>query len=184
MNQWRKGDLSGMTAVMERLANRHPAVYGALVGKPVERWLPLIETQLQSGQSAFVLLRAGHLVGASGLLQRLRERGCLVSRLPLSPPFLVSQPLSQASAKGGEVAFSIAAEGAEPLNYRWYKDDVEVPGSNTNRWVLRNVSATQAGRYRVIVSNELGTATSEIATLSLVSETPRIVVQPQGGVFR
>ena len=184
VNQWRLGDVSGMTAVMERLAQRHPAVYGTLVGKPLDRWLPLIETQLQGGQSPFVLLRAGHLLGASGLLQRLRDRGCHVSRLPLSPPFLVSHPAGKAGAKGGEVEFSVTAEGAEPLTYRWYKDDVALPGSNTNRWRVRNLSATQAGRYHVVVSNELGKATSTMATLSLVTETPRIVVQPQGGTFR
>ena len=93
----------------------------------------------------------------------------------LPPP---SSPSHRAGCLSGtNVALSVTASGTS-LFYQWFQNGVELDGQTNSTLILSNVSASNAGRYTVVVSNFLGPVTSLPATLTVVAP-PLIVVQPQ-----
>ncbi len=83
-------------------------------------------------------------------------------------PAITTQPQSQAVAAGSSVTFSVVATGAN-LNYQWVFNGVNLPGANTNVFSIGGVSTTDAGIYKVKVSNTAGITTSADAVLTVVS---------------
>jgi hypothetical protein len=68
------------------------------------------------------------------------------------------------------------ATGTFPLACQWREDGVELPGA-TNWWVhIDHVAGKQAARYEVVVSNEAGSVTNLIATLT--GPAPFALAQP------
>ena len=48
-----------------------------------------------------------------------------------TPPTITTQPVSQTVVAGGNVTFSVAATGSEPMLYRWYRDGAEISGATS-----------------------------------------------------
>jgi hypothetical protein len=95
----------------------------------------------------------------------------------LVPPQIVSQPTNVTVISGSNATFSVTASGTAPLNYQWQTAGTDVPGATAASLQLANVQPSQAGGYRVIVTNVAGTATSSVATLAVLVP-PQIVSQP------
>jgi hypothetical protein len=68
-------------------------------------------------------------------------------------------------------------EGTSPFHYEWRKDLRPVPGGTDATLGFAEVSLKDAGSYSVAVSSPYGTATSEPATLTVLTP-PRITTQP------
>ena len=91
------------------------------------------------------------------------------------------QPTSRTNNAGTIAAFSVSA-GPGSLNYQWLKngaslgDGGNVFGSTTATLTLSNVFGADAGDYSVVISNAVGSATSTVATLTVID--PLITVQP------
>ena len=100
----------------------------------------------------------------------------------ISPPVIVRSPADQAATTNSTVVFSVLAEGTAPFAYQWQKGGADIIGATNLALTLSNVQFADAGGYRVIVANQLGSATSAVATLSVVSP-PVIVTQPVGGIY-
>ena len=84
----------------------------------------------------------------------------------LGPPAISAQPEDALAHAGGSVAFGVAASGAPPLGYQWYKDGVAVAGGTSAWLTLTYVQATSSGSsYFVVVTNALGSARSAAARL-------------------
>lgn len=84
------------------------------------------------------------------------------------PPRITSQPRSRSTLLGASASFTVrAAGGGASLSYQWLFNDMELPGETNATLLLQNVTSAHAGNYHVIVSNVLGTATSQVATLSV-----------------
>ena len=81
------------------------------------------------------------------------------------PAKVVAQPRSLTSCLGQTVTFTVGAGGAEPFTYQWYFQDVEVPGATTAQLTVTNLESSDAGNYHVTVSNQFGSATSDLAQL-------------------
>ena len=92
-------------------------------------------------------------------------------------PGITNQPQSLTVAVGGNVNFSVGANGTSPLNYFWSFNTNTPVGGNSNTLALLNVTTNDAGGYRVVVSNSVGTATSSVATLTVLIP-PSITTQP------
>lgn len=98
-------------------------------------------------------------------------------------PFIMTQPVSQSANAGTSVQFSVKAGGTPPLGYQWLKngsilsDGGNVSGAHTATLTLNNVLGPDAGGYSVIVSSSYGSATSHVATLTVVG-APVITSQP------
>ena len=81
-------------------------------------------------------------------------------------PGLQAQPVSVTVFPGQSAYFNVQATGTG-LTYRWQRDQVDLPGTDSATLRLSAVSAADVGAYRVIVSNAGGTVTSGEATLTL-----------------
>jgi hypothetical protein len=105
---------------------------------------------------------------------------------PESVPAALTQPADPSVVEGSAATFNVTADGAAPLAYQWSSsaDGVTFASSAGATNSSYNTGATtlaQSGtRYRVVVSNSLGSITSSAALLTVtpVVVAPAITVQP------
>jgi hypothetical protein len=84
-------------------------------------------------------------------------------------PYISGQPQSQSVSAGDTATFTVTATSSAPLSYFWQKANVPIPGHNSDTLTLSNVSANDAAQYSVVISNQLGYATSAPATLTVTA---------------
>ncbi len=94
-------------------------------------------------------------------------------------PVIVTQPLSQAVNAGDNIILSVVAIGKTPLSYQWKFNGADISGATSASLALNNIQTGSAGNYRVVVTNVLGTATSDVAVVSI--GIPPGVVAAAGG---
>lgn len=108
--------------------------------------------------------------------------GAITSRVAtltvLLPPTITKEPVSQTVVAGQSATLAVEVEGTAPFNYRWQKGGAEMAGRTEAVLTFDNVQASDAGDYRVLVSNAAGFATSQVATLTVLVP-PGITQQPQ-----
>ncbi len=102
-----------------------------------------------------------------------------VNPAPVAPA-ITTQPASQTVMVGANVTLSVVATGTAPLSYQWQKDTVNIPAATNDTLVLNSVLVLDAGSYRVIVTNIVGSATSDEATITVNTApvAPEITTQP------
>ena len=93
------------------------------------------------------------------------------------PPLLTQQPTSLIVTQGNNATFNVTANGDAPLSYQWRFNGAAISGATANNFTVTNAQATNAGNYQVIVSNNAGSVTSAVATLT-VRVPPSITQQP------
>ena len=114
-----------------------------------------------------------HVVVSNQYGQAESEGANLVVQEMPRIPSIESQPKGQTAGEGSTVVFRVTASGAEPLKYRWKRDGVFLGAKSPSpELVLKNVKRTQAGVYRVEVSNNLGQVLSESAKLIVTKAAP------------
>ena len=95
-----------------------------------------------------------------------------------SPPVITTQPSNQTVLEGQPATFSTAATGTGPLTYQWQRNAVNIGGATSSTYILANTSTSDNGaKFRCVVTNSFGTATSNEATLN-VNSPPVITTQP------
>ncbi len=96
----------------------------------------------------------------------------------LVPPAIVTQPTNLTVIAGANAAFVATAQGSGPLAYQWFFNLTNVLGGGTNATLsLTNAQTANAGAYQLVVSNAIGTATSAVASLTVLVP-PAITQQP------
>ncbi|MBS0195498.1 MAG: immunoglobulin domain-containing protein [Planctomycetes bacterium] len=90
----------------------------------------------------------------------------------ITAPSIDTQPLPQVACSLGTVAFTVIAEGTDPLAYQWRKsaepiDSSTNPSAATATLILMNVGSADEGVYDCIVTNSCGSITSGPATLTV-----------------
>ncbi len=91
-----------------------------------------------------------------------------------SPPHITTQPVSQTRVAGTSAAFTVVADGDQPMFYQWQlngtslTDSGNLSGSTTSTLSLSNLTVASSGSYSVIVSNALFAVSSAKATLTVV----------------
>lgn len=91
---------------------------------------------------------------------------------------VVQKPLLSASGGGffsedAGFMFTISAEGAAPLLYQWQRDGIDLPGATDNFFNRWPADPAEAGTYRCVVSNSLGTVVStEVAVRFWSKQVP------------
>ena len=87
----------------------------------------------------------------------------------LVPPSIGMSPQSRTNLAGSTASFSVGAAGTEPLRYQWFFQSTNVLAGSTNATLtLVNAQSSQAGDYRVRVTNTAGVVTSANATLTVI----------------
>jgi uncharacterized protein YbaP (TraB family) len=78
-NAWRAGDAATLERISLKSMKESPRVYQTLILDRNRAWLPKIEACLETG-NCFIVVGAGHLIGADGLLASLEKRGYTVTQ--------------------------------------------------------------------------------------------------------
>ncbi|MBL9202591.1 MAG: immunoglobulin domain-containing protein, partial [Opitutaceae bacterium] len=91
---------------------------------------------------------------------------------PNAPPAFTTQPASQTVEVGAAVTLTAAASGSPPPAFQWQRNNANIPGATTSSLVIASALAADAGDYRVIATNLAGTATSNVARLTVTSPPP------------
>jgi Ig-like domain-containing protein len=88
-------------------------------------------------------------------------------------PVIVTQPTHQAVAFGGATTLFVKATGTEPLSYQWLFNTLgnAIPGATNATLVISPANTTNAGTYRVRVSNAEGSALSGTARVTVFARS-------------
>ncbi len=81
---------------------------------------------------------------------------------------ITTQPASQTVAPGQMATFVVVATGEMPLVYQWKKNGAAISGANSPSYTTpATTSADNGAQFVVVVSNSMGSAMSEAATLTI-----------------
>jgi glucose/arabinose dehydrogenase len=98
-----------------------------------------------------------------------------------APPSITSQPSNRTVAVGQSATFAVDVAGAAPLSYRWQRNGANIAGAISSSYTLASAQAPDNGaRFRVVVTNALGTVTSNEAMLTVTLNTAPVatITQP------
>ncbi len=87
-------------------------------------------------------------------------------------PTICSAPLSQTNSIGGTATFCAGVCGNPPFSYQWRFYGTNLAGATNPCLTLTDLTVDQAGPYSLYITNTFGSATSSIATLTLIELPP------------
>jgi len=82
---------------------------------------------------------------------------------------ITTQPQSTTVAAGANATFSVVAVGAPPLAYQWLFNGSPIFGATSSTLAVTGVNTAKTGPYTVVVTNSIGTATSQVAILGIAT---------------
>lgn len=91
----------------------------------------------------------------------------VVSSVPPSLIRITSQPQSLTVSELEPASVSVGYVGDTAI-LQWFKDSVPIPGATKPTLTFTNAQETDTGHYFVVISNVLGSATSQLATLTVL----------------
>jgi hypothetical protein len=89
-------------------------------------------------------------------------------------PVILVQPQGATVNCGDTVSFQTLATGTVPLNYQWQLEGTNLPNATNLVLALASVIGDNAGAYTVVAANPVGSATSQVAVLTVVGQPPLI----------
>jgi hypothetical protein len=160
--------------VMAEILDYTNGTYAAVSGTAGTSTVSTMYTTLKGNDS--IRLKAGDRDG-----RRSTIAGVIVRYTPGSnPPLIETQPQAPATAlyPGGSFSLSALASGTPALGYQWRKGGVDLPGATDTTYLKTGIVANDAGNYDVVVTNSIGTATSEVAVVNILNIVSPSIVQP------
>jgi glucose/arabinose dehydrogenase len=121
-------------------------------------------------------------VTADGSLYYLSIGSAAVFKVQFSgtAPSVTTQPSNQTVMQGQPATFMVAASGSTPLSYQWQRNQVNISGANVSSYMIAAAAfADNGAKFRCVVSNAFGSATSTEATLT-VNAPPPILLTEEG----
>ena len=128
-------------------------------------------------------------VGLDGNLYYLSRNAGTLYRIIYTgnvSPAITDQPDDVTVSEGQPASFSVSATGTPPLSYQWQKNNVNIPGATASTYTLSAVQSSDAGNYRVVVTNSAGSVTSQAATLTVTAfnaPPSASILTPEPGVM-
>jgi glucose/arabinose dehydrogenase len=119
-------------------------------------------------------------VAADGSLYYLSIGSASVFKVQFSgtAPSITTQPSNQTVVQGQPATFMVSASGSTPLSYQWQRNQVNISGANASSYMIASTAfADNGAKFRCVVSNAFGNATSNEATLT-VNAPPNINTNP------
>ena len=90
-----------------------------------------------------------------------------VNAAPVAPT-ITTQPANQTVTAGQTATFSVVASGTAPLTYQWQKNGSAISGATATSYTTPITTTADSGElFRVVVSNSVGSVTSNSATLTV-----------------
>jgi glucose/arabinose dehydrogenase len=142
-------------------------------------------TDFASGISSPVDLH----VGPDGNLYYLARGNGAVYRIAFTAsqaPSIGTHPASQTVAAGQPATFSVVASGTPTLSYQWQKNGANIGGATSSSYTLAPAALADNGaKFRVVVTNSFGSATSNEATLTVTANQPPVgnITSPAAGTL-
>lgn len=140
-----------------------------------------MEQPSHASAPAFPILdgfRRGAAILALGWLLACTGAGSQKEVLAPATPGFQSPPAAQTVTLGQSATFSVTGSGFAPLSYQWNRNGVPIPSAtNATYTTPATAKSDQGTAYAVVVSNRLGSATSDPATLN-VQWAPTFTTQP------
>src|SRR5207253_1999012 len=99
---------------------------------------------------------------------------------PLAPT-ITTQPVNQTVTAGQTATFTVVASGTAPLSYQWQKNGANIAGATSSSYTTPATAIADSGAtFDVVVSNSVGNATSNLATLTVSAAplAPTITTRP------
>jgi pectate lyase len=96
-----------------------------------------------------------------------------VNNSPVAPVFN-SQPASLVVLAGSTASFTAVAGGTAPISYQWNKNGTPIPGATSSTLSLSNVQTADDGSYTLTATNNVGSATSNPAQLTVTTTVPLV----------
>jgi hypothetical protein len=88
------------------------------------------------------------------------------------PPEITQQPSSQSVFTRSRVTLAATVTGSAPLEMQWRKNGDNLPGETNPALTLPSAALSDAGEYTLVVSNTVGSVTSQVATLTVTLRPP------------
>jgi len=97
-----------------------------------------------------------------------------------APPRIVTQPADVSATVGTPATFTVVATGTGPLSYQWSENGTPVSGASSPTWSFVTTTADDGAKIEVLVSNAVGSLSSQGAGLTVtpVPRAPSIDTQP------
>jgi hypothetical protein len=87
-------------------------------------------------------------------------------------PSITVQPTGVTVAAGQMATFSVGATGTSPLNYQWRKNTGDISGATASSYTTpATASGDNGAKFDVVVSNSVGSKTSNAAMLTVTATT-------------
>lgn len=90
--------------------------------------------------------------------------------VPPVPASVVTHPAPASAYAGRTATFSVNADGTSPLSYQWYKGATPIPGATSDILTFTCAYADNGATYKVVVTNLYGSATSQAAALTVLTD--------------
>ncbi len=91
ISSWKEGELDALHALLNREAEKYPELMDLFINRRNHAWIDRLDALLKKGESAMILVGAGHLGGdPDGVIALLRQRGCRVRHISEVPELLPS----------------------------------------------------------------------------------------------
>ena len=118
----------------------------------------LVDIELANDGSLYYLTR-----GNGGELYRVQYTAN-------SAPSIAEQPASVTVSAGQPATFAVSASGVQPLRYQWLRNGAPITGATQSTYTIQSTTAGDDGALlSATVSNDFGSATSNAATLTVLS---------------
>jgi hypothetical protein len=88
-------------------------------------------------------------------------------------PSITTQPSNRTVTAGQTATFTVTAAGTTPLSYQWQKGSTQISGATSASYTTAATTTADSGsQFSVVVSNAVGTMTSNAATLTVNAAAP------------
>jgi hypothetical protein len=96
------------------------------------------------------------------------------------PPVITSQPQTTTNLQGAFATFKVSVSGTAPLKYQWYYNNStnNLALATNATLTITNLDLTNAGTFKVVITNSFGSVTSALASLTVRTAALSTVMTP------
>jgi hypothetical protein len=114
----------------------------------------------------------GARTGGENANQWIDDLSITTTKSTSTAPVVTKQPQSQTVDEGSPVSFAIEFDGSAPMTFQWQENGVAIPGAtNATYTIARAPFSANDTKYKCVIRNNINTATSSDAVLTVKPDT-------------